>query len=321
MAENTEGTGTAQQAPQPYDAFAIATGGKFKSPLAVEVAAEPEPVVEPAAEVDPVIEPTAEAEVEPAAGEVGAEPVVATAEPEPTPATDPRIAELESRLAAQDIELGQFRTADEKKQFNAELDAIRALAAAIKTDYGDDTSLGKFGDAVVSFLDKTAQKADAATASTTERDNYVMHRAAMKGSPVINAIYSAVETNPKNADANIDLASISAISAALNSDPVTAKLNQADHYAAIEKKLLARNPGLKAIYYPGLAAAPKAPLAVKAAVATSPATMSEIPGGTSPKPSKPLDISGMGLMDIVKFASTATEPEINAIRAQRARRA
>jgi hypothetical protein len=122
---------------------------------------------------------------------------------------------------------------------------------------------------------------------------------------------------------------IMAISQALNADPKTKNLTQAQHYREIEKRLTAEMPNLLTKYVPGkkpaAAATALSPAAAPAAPAktrvTSPATMSEIPNGVSPSPAKPLDLSGKSAIELAMMGSQMSERDYRNLRADRARQA
>jgi hypothetical protein len=315
-----------------YDAFAIATGGKYTAtPEALEAAA-----VEDAAVADPLIAETPAQETpEPAAPSGEVTPPTPTSEDAPaeapteTPAATPEpsaeqsqaIADLQSQLDAAKAELGKYKTAEAKAAAAAKLQKLRASAAALKEQYGAETAMGAFADTFMEFADGISAQAEQTAAAEAQRSDNLMHRTAMQESPIVEKIYETLDADGNHIAAGEDYALINAISARLNSDPKTKNLDQVGHYKAIEAALLKREPGIRERYFPKPAAvaAPAAP-AVPTTKVAGPTTASDIPGGASPKPTKPMDPSNMGILDLVGFASNASDSQFNHYRAERARR-
>jgi hypothetical protein len=301
---------------------------RFPAPTAAAAAPAPaaEPVAEPVAELtpEPVVEPEVEAGAEVTAGP-GAEaavPVEAKPAVEP-PAADPRIAELEQRLAEQAEQLKGYRTAEQKAADNAELTELAGLVAAVKETYGEDTPIAKVMDKFTSMIEKIGSKAEAAQEVTVARDSDSAHQNARMQAqvPVMEAIYAAINKDPKSMAA-VDLNVANEISQRILDEQGIQSISWKDtkalaaHYKEVEKRLVEYNPALKAKYTPAAPAAKPAASTptIKPAAVKGPTTMSGIKGGQTLAPAKPVDLSKMSFREKAVFAERGSKQQHAATR-------
>lgn len=310
---------------KPYDAFAIATGGRVTSPHAqaavnddapaatAELGAAAGTEAAPAAPTAEAPAPETEALTKPAAAVAAAE-------------ADPRIAELTANLAATERELAGYKTAEQAAQINADLLELKAQAEAVNEEYGADSPLGKFAAKMVQATERVIAKADQAQQITVDQQAMQQHQKAWQAAPLMNAIYAADgdAAHALHADAVEALSEAKIISDGLVAQPKYAEMADKDlpkFYQEVAKRLERALPEAKGKFLPGpkavapVEAKPSA-AAVPPAKINAPATMQDIPHGMSPTPQQPVDVGKMNAFELATFASTASERDMNMVRAQ-----
>lgn len=290
---------------------------------AVEPAAPTPAVAAPA--VAPAAEPVAPVASAPAAP-VAAAPAAPAATPPAQPTPDPRLAELTRELEQTKALLAQHQTEAQKRQTNETLTKLQQRAAAINEELGGE--IGQFATEMSQMVANLVQANETLQTTIATKTEDEVHSQAQGQAPVLKAIYDADAKGSLDAAAQLALAKV--YSDAIMKEQGIATIPHAklaDHYRAVEARMLAQNPALRAQYFsgpqpvptpaPAPAATPNGAPATAEPTIVAPVSMSDIPGGASPTQNKPGDISMMNTYDLMKFASAAPQAQIASIRNSR----